>query len=532
MRFAGQGACRAPFHALCGDAGMSRSVSCDDGAGRQPEPMKTMSDTTYDALPYEDLAFFHTHPANLAAVAMLCGLRAPPIERCSVLELGCGAGFNLIAMSASLPGARLVGIDFSRRQIEAGRELAARAGAANVDLRVGDVAALDDSLGRFDYVIAHGLLSWVPAAVREAVFRACSRHLQPDGIAYLSYNTYPGWHLRSVLLDALRFHAGSGGTPLERVHRARAALARMAGDLPEADASYARFLRSEIESLRDDADAYVFHEFLEADNHPLHFAEFCAQAAANGLRYVAEARYGNSAAAQRGDMRRKLDAVSTEPLRQEQYHDLLRNRRFRQSLLCHADRMVLARPPQEALDGLTIIGQVERLPAEANGVRPFRLHDGSTVRDANPLFAAILARLAQAWPRPLGVRELADAVDADLAGVAMPPGATRHAVVLEGVIIGYGWGWWHLLARTPAAALVPGERPRALELVRLGSDRPQAAVNLLHMPVDLDAVQRAVVARLDGRTPLEEIAQALEMTTESVGAVVDGLAASYLLHAR
>lgn len=488
-----------------------------------------MSDTTYDALPYEDLAFFHTHPANLAAVAMLCGLRAPPIERCSVLELGCGAGFNLIAMSASLPGARLVGIDFSRRQMEAGRALAARAGTANVELRVGDVAALDDSLGRFDYVIAHGLLSWVPAGVREAIFRACSRHLQPDGIAYLSYNTYPGWHLRSVLLDALRFHAGSEGTPLERVHRARAALARMTGDLPEADAAYARFLLSEIESLREDADAYVFHEFLEADNHPLHFAEFSAQAAASGLRYVAEARYGTSAAAQRGDMRRKLDAVSPDPLRQEQYHDLLRNRYFRQSLLCHADRMLVARPPQDALDGLTIIGQVERLPAEANGVRPFRLHDGSTVRDANPLFAAILARLAQAWPQPLGVRELADAVDADLAGVAMPPGATRHAVVLEGVIIGYGWGWWHLLARAPAAALVPGERPRAAALARVTAQGSPSATNLLHLPVELDAAQQAVLPHLDGTATIDELAGALAMPRAAVETAVQGIAAAWLL---
>ncbi len=488
-----------------------------------------MSDTTYDELPYEDLAFFHTHPANLAAVAMLCGLRAPPIERCSVLELGCGAGFNLIAMSESLPGARLVGIDFSCRQIEAGRELAVRAGAANVDLRAGDVAALDESLGRFDYVIAHGLLSWVSPDVRSAIFGACKRHLEPGGIVYLSYNAYPGWHLRGLLFDALRFHAAFEGTPLERVRRARAALEQMIDDLPEPDVEYARLLRSEIEALRDDQDAYVFHEFLEADNHPLHFAEFAVQAAQAGLRYVAEARFGTSAIAQRGDMRRRLEAVSPDLLRQEQYHDLLRNRYFRQSLLCHADLPPNGSPPHAALDGLTVLARVEPLPAEADGVRPFRLRDGSVVRLDNALLIAILDRLARAWPQPLGAGALADAVAADLAGIAMPPGASAGAAVREGVLVGYGWGWWQLLARAPAAALVPGERPRALALARLVARDASSVTNLLHSPVDLDAMQRSVILRLDGIATIDEIALALGIPRDAVAATVQSLAAAWLL---
>ena len=491
--------------------------------------MDTTADSSYDELPYEDLAFFHTHPSNLAAVAMLCGLSPPPVAACSVLELGCGSGFNLLAMSESLPNARMVGIDLSRRQIEAGRELAARAGLANVELRVGDVGAIDESLGQFDYVIAHGLLSWVPAAVREAILGACRRHLQPDGIAYLSYNAYPGWHLRGLLLDALRFHAGIDGTPLERVRRARAALERMVAELPERDSDYASLLRREVESLHADGDAYVFHEFLEADNHPLRFAEFAAHAASSGLRYVAEARYGTSAVAQRGDMRRTLDAVSQDVLRQEQYHDLLRNRYFRQSLLCHGDRTPVGRPPPEALDRLAILGRVECLAPEADAARGFRLHDGTSVRTGNPLFAAILDRLAKTWPQASTVRSLADAVDADLEGVAMPPGATRHAVILEGVIIGYGWGWWHLHAHLPPAALVPGECPRALAVARICAANTTSVTNLLHMPVDLDAGQQAVLLRLDGRTTRDRLSDALQMAPQDVERTIRFLAEAYLL---
>lgn len=491
--------------------------------------MNPAAESTYDELPYEDFAFFHTHPGNLAAVATLCGLAPPAVAACRVLELGCGAGFNLLAMSQSLPDARLVGVDLSRRQIEAGREMAARAGTANVELLVGDVAALDEALGQFDYIVAHGLLSWVPADVREAIFRTCRRHLRPDGIAYLSYNAYPGWHLRGVLLEALQFHAAAGGPPLERVRHARAALDRMAGEIAEQDSDYARVLRREIDSLREDGDAYVFHEFLESDNHPLRFSEFAALAAASGLRYFGEARYGMSAAAQRGAMRRALDAVSPDLLRQEQYHDLLRNRYFRQSLLCHEDRQPATRPPPGALDSLAVASKVERLAACADAPPEYRLHDGSIMRTDNPLFAAILGRLSRTWPCAARVPDLIEGVDADMAGVAMPPGAARGDVIREGILVGYIMGWWHLHAHLPGAQLQPGEHPRASALARICAAGGASLTNLLHMPVELDPAQRALLARLDGTMTIEQVAQALNISPASAAEAVRQLAESYLL---
>src|SRR5262245_60448117 len=190
---------------------------------------------SYDELPYEDLAFYHTHPSNLAVVAALCGLRPPPVEACRVLELGCGSGFNLLAMAQSLPAARFVGVDLSARQIDHGRALAAALGAGRVELHARSVTDLDASLGQFDYVIAHGLFSRVPEPVRAAVLDACRRHLAPNGVAYVSYSTYPGWHVRTILRDVLLFGAPADAPPLERVRAARAALERLLGDLPDQD---------------------------------------------------------------------------------------------------------------------------------------------------------------------------------------------------------------------------------------------------------------------------------------------------------
>ena len=103
------------------------------------------------------------------------------------------------------------------------------------------------------------------------------------------------------------------------------------------------------------------------------------------------------------------------------------------------------------------------------------------------------------------------------------------AAVREGVLVGYGWGWWQLLARAPAAALVPGERPRALALARLVARDASSVTNLLHSPVDLDAMQRSVILRLDGIATIDEIALALGIPRDAVAATVQSLAAAWLL---
>ena len=316
---------------------------------------------TYDKLPYEDLAFYHTHPSNLAVVGTLYGLDPPAVETCRVLELGCGTGYNLVAMAQSLPAARFVGINLSPRQIEYGRSLAAVTGTDRVELYAQSISDLDGSLGQFDYIIAHCVFSWVPAEVRDAILTTCRRHLAPNGIAYVSYNTYPGWHIRTILRDALLFHAPANAPALERSRRARAGLERMLTVLPGAESSYSRFLRHEMESLRTDSDTYLFHEHLETHNHPLRFEEFARMVSGQGLRFLAEARFGTNSFAQPEDMQTLLSEFSDDPMSRGQYLDHLHNRSFRQSLLCHADVDPTGSPTLPALGALYARCRVESL---------------------------------------------------------------------------------------------------------------------------------------------------------------------------
>ncbi len=485
--------------------------------------------STYDELPYEDLAFFHTHPSNLAVVATLCGLSPPPVEQCRLLELGCGSGFNLLAMSQSLPGAQLIGVDLSPQLIDAGRRMADEIGAANVDLRIGDIGSIDGALGQFDYIVAHGVLSWVAPELRERIFQLCRRHLQPDGIAYLSYNTDPGWHQRGILRDALRFHAAAEGTPLQRVRHARAMLERMVDEIPDQDSDYVRFLRREAEALRADSDAYVFHEFLDGHNHPLRFEAFADLAQANGLRYFAEARYGTSAFAQEGAVRYALDAVSDDLLRQEQYHDLLRNRYFRQSLICHAEQQPTWKLAPRNRGALMVISRAEPVPSEQTDARTFRLHGETEISVRDPVVVAILDVLCEMWPLSMTMRSLIGMTAERVRAAELAPGVPVELVIASTIVAGYGWGYWHLYAHNPPAATEPGERPLASPLARLCAARSPAVTNLLQRPVDLGADQQAVLQRLDGRTSVAQLSASLAMAPEAIASVLRELAACYLL---
>ena len=124
-----------------------------------------------------------------------------------VLELGCADGGNLIPMAWYLPKARFLGVDRAAGSLATGRAIADRLALSNLELRQADIADLDPaSLGLFDYILIHGVWSCVPFAIQEQILRLCGACLAPQGIAYVSYNTLPGWHPRSMVRDFLRYH--------------------------------------------------------------------------------------------------------------------------------------------------------------------------------------------------------------------------------------------------------------------------------------------------------------------------------------
>jgi SAM-dependent methyltransferase len=216
--------------------------------------------TSYDDVPYDSFPYPQTHPSKLAVTATLFGLAPPDVATCRVLELGCAAGGNLIPMAEALPAAEFVGVDLSARQISDGERLTRAAGITNVSLRAASITDIEESYGTFDYIVCHGVYSWVPPNVQDRIFDVCAARLAPNGVAYVSYNTYPGWHMRGMIRDMMRYHALRFDGPDERVGQARALLDFLAQSTQKDAGAYGVLLRSELELLRRQSDQYLYHE--------------------------------------------------------------------------------------------------------------------------------------------------------------------------------------------------------------------------------------------------------------------------------
>ena len=235
----------------------------------------------YDEVAYPSAVYPRTHPAVLAAIALLSGLQPAPVERCRVLELACGDGLNLIAMAYGLPGSRFVGLDLAADPIARGAAMIEKLGLKNVTLQARDVTALDPTeLGEFDYIIAHGFYSWAPAPVREKIMEICGRHLSAEGVAYISYNAYPGNHIRDITRGMMRYHAAHFPDPVEQIGQARGLLKLIAG-AGEPDALYRQIVAFEEERVRELSNGHLRHDDLNPHNQPFYFHEFMAAALAH-----------------------------------------------------------------------------------------------------------------------------------------------------------------------------------------------------------------------------------------------------------
>lgn len=495
--------------------------------------MQTSITTAYDALPYESLPLAQTHPDHLSALATLLGLTPPGLETCRVLEIGCAAGGNLIPMALSLPGASFVGIDLSAVQVAQGRKLIDQLAIGNVSLRQLDIMDADESLGRFDFIIAHGVFSWVPERVQERLLDLTRRLLNPDGIGYVSYNTLPGWYTRSIVRDLMRFHAMGFGDLAARIEQARAIVELYAQRLPFDN----QVFRGEIEHLRGQADHYVLHEYLAEENNAVYFVEFVRRAAQHGLQYLTEAEFVTTLPASLGTgVAAMVQEIAPEPIRQQQLLDFLHHRAFRQSLLVHDTAKVQRELRGARIRGLRFAGALraasERPDLEGAGVERFQARSGAVVNTPAPVTKAALTVLGERFPESLSFEELLAAarlrVRADSAST--PRDAEALSVDLLHTFLA---GAVELHSLQPCFTTRPGERPKASALTRLQAAAGLPLTNLRHEALRLDTALTGLLPLLDGTRDRRSLlgAQAPLNSAAGLEAALRQLASEALLQA-
>jgi SAM-dependent methyltransferase/methyltransferase-like protein len=472
---------------------------------------------SYDVIPYAGQPFPETHPNTLATIARLFGMTPPGVAKARVLEIGCASGANLIPMACALDHGSFLGIDQSARQVAEGQATIDAAGLRNIVLREMSVEDAGAELGTFDYIICHGVFSWVGPETQQKILALIAATLAPDGVALVSYNLYPGWHMRGVLRDAMLFHAAGAADPHEGIRKAREILDFLVQFSWRPDNYYLTMIQQERDIIVKSDNSYILHEYLEAVNDPLYFHQFRERIAPWGLKVVADSEIPRSTFASPEVIRQALARLSSDPARQDDYYDLLTGRMFRRSLLCHARVEVLKVPSDAAVEGLhaalkVMPGSLRPGPGLAAD-ETYRNVRGDTVAIPHAIVKAAVLVLGELYPQALPFGDLWQRATGALTSARLP-GAEHDAAgrrrLTAFLLQGFCEGWIELHSHMVPFVRQPGERPTATRLARHQSRSGARVTNLRHEPVEISRFDRQLLALLDGRRLRSELADALE----------------------
>jgi SAM-dependent methyltransferase len=474
--------------------------------------------TAYDEVAYPGHAYPQTHPTRLAAIGQLLGLTPANPAGCRVLELACGDGINVISMGTALPRSEFIGIDLAARAIAAGQELIAETGLRNVTLQAGDASALPEGLGTFDYVIAHGVYSWVDDTVRDGLIRSIKTHLAPGGIAYVSFSCFPGAYFRQLARELMSFHTGSLDDPAARLAHGIDFL-RFAREAHGLKSAYGAALDQEIARVTKADPGYVFHDDFSAHNTPVYFGEFAAHLATHQLSYLSDASYDffveirHSAA-----VRERLSSYAAgDRIAEQQYLDFIRGTPFRQALLCHEGVTF-----EKSVDPRRLLPLFTR-----GGLRPtvenpnlldrskvcFKARTGPEIETDEPIAKALLHELGQAWPAPRRVEDLFDAALQRVGQAADPGNAEDYPfrVLARTLLSGAAGQILTLWAGELPFAPHCGERPLASPLARAQAKSADLVTSLRNVTIRLaDRPARELLILADGTRTRDQLLRALQ----------------------
>ena len=470
--------------------------------------MNASTATSYDEVPYLSMPFVETHPNRLATVATMFGMTPapPPVATCRLLELGCAAGENLLALALTYPAAEFHGLDLSQRHVASARTASARLGLSNVHVQQLDILNFPDDSEPFDFIVAHGVYSWAPFEVRDKILHICRRHLQPNGVAYISYNVYPGWRLRGIVRDTLLYHVREVQEPQERIRQALAMLQFMVAAVP-LDVPTHQVFRQVLSNLQtQDSPAQLYHDFLEPVNEPVYFHEFAAHAALHGLKFLAEADVEEMYPARfSADVAAVLDGIGDDVLQREQYLDFLKNRAFRRTLLCHREVQLDRHLRPERLMNMYLAAEAacEEPATQSAAAQPleFLMQGGMSGTTDHVVTQSALRYLGAIWPQCVSFSELVAAAGCAGQEPGGPPADTSAqglSQLAANLLQLYAAGTLELHVAPPPIANCVAERPVASPWARFQIEQGRTVTNLRHQRVQMDSLARRLVWLMDG----------------------------------
>lgn len=469
-----------------------------------PKPQKHARDTvtqeTYDDKPYPSYPYPLSQPEHIAAVLTLLGAKNAPLEKARILELGCAGGGNLFPTAVKYPDSTCLGIDLSPVQIEEAKRHASAMNLKNVTFKALDIMDINKSHGEFDYIICHGVFSWVPEFVREKIMQICRQNLSAHGVAMITFNTLPGWASLGAIRDMMKIHTRHTTDNTKKIAQAKTLLSLLYKFMPEKTNLRGAVVQAMESFSRANNDSYILHEYLEPNNKPFFFEEFHDYLAPHKLKYLGDSVVNKMYAANLGTEVAGIIRQIADPIKREQYMDFISNRQFRWALIGRESQSVPPEIDEKALEKIYFNTKVARVEEKSNpdqGKFVYAIPGvGIEYESLTPVMTAIIETLIASNGRALSLAEISDVVRSvgfDAAAMASL-NQTLLLLCLQSVA--------DIHARPSAFTTTPGPRPKAYALARYQAEQPDCTwvTSMENQTTSLTPEETALLKTLNGTT--------------------------------
>lgn len=464
----------------------------------------------YNAVPYQSFPFSHTHPSHLFTLAKLFGLHPTPIEKAKVLELGCASGGNLIPMAYRFPHSTFLGIDLAEKQVDEGIKQISDLKLKNIELRHQSILHFTEKEGKFDYIICHGVYSWVDDHVKEKILQICRENLSSNGVAYVSYNTLPGWNMINSIRELMAWHTKNIQDPPTKALQARSVLKFISDGLSEDKSPYAEVLRNEVALLSKQSDNYLLHDHLSSFNQPIYFYQFIEQANAQKLSYLSDAFLptmftGNLPASLSNELNKINNIIIIG-----QYMDFVRNQRFRCTLLCHQENQVNRSLKTKDIEDfyLQMMGKPQDPFFSAQQIQEGKeicfVHGNITLTVRNAVSQLAMLILYEEQAKPIHYNELLQKIAAR--------GPLKDTTVIKSLLnddlnlmrMAFA-GLINIKSYQDDYTLQIPEKPYVCPFIRYQGQKQNHVTNLRHEPIALEPLVKALLPHLDGTHTIDDL---------------------------
>jgi len=315
----------------------------------------------------------------------------------------------------------------------------------------------------------------------------------------------------------MQYDARATVTPAEKMQKSRQVLELLKQCFDEKRA-LDNLIQEELAPLAQLSDSYLWHDHLAPVSQPVLFKDFMAHADRYQLQLLGEATLGvRPIDVLDPETEQHLAALTSDPIQQEQFRDMIRNRAIRQTLLVHQSTKVAATMETAFLAGMHLSAAIQPenppLDLRSDGVSHFTTLAGGRISTPVVLAKAALQHLGEVWPASVEIDDLVREATSRVQAVGAPtPGPAEIQRLQDNLMQCLVGGVLQASCGPDAYVATISEKPSVSLLARLQAGRSEIVTSRRHHAVRFDALDRMVITLLNG--------------THNRAALVDGLIAA------